>query len=629
MNPTDDKLGMSCAITRRDFIHDLGIAALGMALPLPGLSASQGSGAPYYPPTLTGLRGSHPGAFEIAHALAREGKRFDNPAVLEEAYDLVVVGGGISGLAAAYFHRKLHGAQSRILILDNHDDFGGHAKRNEFHQGGPMRLAWGGTVNMEYTHFSEVASGLISELGIDIPRLRKDFRFAWLWTEGDLRPALFFDQARYGRDVLLPGIALDGGEPKALAAQVDAFPLPDEARAKLKAFLLADRDVLAGMSPEERKAYLHRTSYTQFLRERCGLPEAAVQVFSNAPSGLWGLPAESLSVAECLQSGLPGAHVLGETNGAGADIYDLPVAMFPDGNSSVARLLVRSLISGSFPGMAADADPFDVVTARLDYGALDRPESAVRLRLNSTAVHAANRADGAGVVVDYVSDGKLFRVPAKQAVLACYNAIVPHLVPELPPAQKAALAQCVKRPMIVVNTLLRDGHALHKLDILGAQLPGSFLQNMFLVTGIKVGDYRPVWKPEDPCVLQSFANFGGPSPDGHGIANQHRVARAQMLAMPFEDYEREVRRILNGILGSAGFDSARDILAITVNRWPHGYARDHVDLEDADWNVEPSPTVVGRQRFGRIAIANSDAGADAYTHVAIDQAWRAVNELAA
>jgi spermidine dehydrogenase len=102
-----------------------------------------------------------------------------------------------------------------------------------------------------------------------------------------------------------------------------------------------------------------------------------------------------------------------------------------------------------------------------------------------------------------------------------------------------------------------------------------------------------------------------------------------MLAMPFEDYEREVRQVLNGMLGAGGFQPARDILAITVNRWPHGYARDHLDLEDADWNVEPRPEIVGRQRFGHIAIANSDAGADAYTHAAIDQAWRAVNELTA
>jgi spermidine dehydrogenase len=417
-------------------------------------------------------------------------------------------------------------------------------------------------------------------------------------------------------------------EPGELAAHVDAFPLPEDARAKLKAFLLSRDDVLADLSPAERKAYLHRTSYPDFLREHFGLPEAATQIFSNAPAGLWGLPAESLSVAECLQSGLPGAHVLGELSGPEAESYFGAVAMFPDGNSSIARLLVRSLVPEFVPEMNGASDPFGIVTARPDYAALDRPGAVVRLRLSATAVHVANSADGAGVAVDYVRDGQLLRVRARQSVLACYNAIIPWLAPELPPAQKAALAKCVKRPMLVVNTLLRNGQALKELGIKGAQLPGSYLQNLFLVTGVNVGDYHPAWRPEDPCILQSFAGFSEPGPAGLSLASQARAARARMLEMTFEDYEREVRTVLNGLLGPGGFDAARDILAITVNRWPHGYARDHLDLEDPDWNVEPPPEEVGRQRFGNVAIANSDAGADAYTHAAIDQAWRAVKELA-
>lgn len=627
MSISDRDLGLSRPITRRDFVHDVGLAGLGLALPLPGLGAAIDGSTPYYPPTLTGLRGAHAGSFEVAHALAREGRHFDNPQVLHETYDLVVVGGGISGLAAAYFHRKLHGPRSRILLLDNHDDFGGHAKRNEFHQGGPMRLAWGGTVNIEYPKYSAVANGLLRDLGIDIPRLRKDFDFNWLGSRGDLKPALLFNEARYGRDVLLRGVTLDSLEPGDLAGQVDAFPLSDAARAKLKAFLVADRDVLAGKSAAEREAYLHGTSYTDFLRQHFGLPDEALQIFSNAPSGFWGVPAEHLSVAECLWSGLPGAHAVGGWDEPGLEEIDRAVAMFPDGNSSIARLLVRSLIPGSFPELAMDADPFGIVTARLDYSALDGSASPARLRLNSTCVHVENAADGAGVTVDYVNEGRLMRVSARQAVLACYNAFIPHLAPELPAAQKTALAQCVKRPMLVVNTVLRNGQALEKLGIKGAQLPGSFLQNVFLVTGVNVGDYHPAWRPEDACVMQSFASFGSPQP-GAGLASQARAARVEMLAMPFEDYEREVRRVLNSLLGTAGFDAARDILAITVNRWPHGYARDHLDLEDAAWNAEPAPEVVGRQRVGSIAIANSDAGADAYTHAAIDQAWRAVNDLA-
>jgi spermidine dehydrogenase len=129
-------------------------------------------------------------------------------------------------------------------------------------------------------------------------------------------------------------------------------------------------------------------------------------------------------------------------------------------------------------------------------------------------------------------------------------------------------------------------------------------------------------------VLQFYSAVFAPATADLDIVGQHQAARALLLSMSFEDFEREVRRVLNGIYGASGFDAADDILAITVNRWPHGYARDHIDLEDPAWNTDPPPNVVGRQRFGRIAIANSDAGADAFTHTAIDQAWRAVNELA-
>jgi len=152
---------------------------------------------------------------------------------------------------------------------------------------------------------------------------------------------------------------------------------------------------------------------------------------------------------------------------------------------------------------------------------------------------------------------------------------------------------------------------------------------MTLVTGVNVADYHPEWQPEDACVLQFFTGLGTPEPVDLSIAEQQRLTRTWLLERSFEDFEREIRRVLDGIYGPHGLKVADDILAIIVNRWPHGYARDHLDLEDADWNAEPPPEVVGRQRCGRIVIANSDAGADAYTHEAIDQAWRAVGELAA
>src|SRR5882724_5822051 len=121
-------------ITRRDFLNGVAVTAGAAMLPGNAFAFGADSQTPYYPPALTGLRGSHPGSFDAAHAL-RDGTFWDTagkPADTGETYDLVIVGGGISGLSAAHFYRKTAGPQARILILDNHDDFGGHAKRNEF-----------------------------------------------------------------------------------------------------------------------------------------------------------------------------------------------------------------------------------------------------------------------------------------------------------------------------------------------------------------------------------------------------------------------------------------------------------------------------------------------------------------
>ncbi|WOJ96814.1 FAD-dependent oxidoreductase [Congregibacter brevis] len=622
-------------ITRRDFLHDVSLASIALAAPgfakaVATETADDGrlrsTQAAYYPPTRTGMRGAHPGAFEVAHELAREGKAFDNPTVLNEHYDLVIVGAGISGLAAAYFYRQQHGLDSKILLLDNHDDFGGHAKRNEFQDGDSLRLAWGGTVNIEYPKYSEEGLRLLKELGIDIPRLLKDFDYNWTDNGTGLSGSTWFDRDTYGDDVLIPGLGFQSLSPQQLLDALPRMPISDSARTALRRFLSSKDDALAGLTGKERAAYTRQTRYADFLREKAELPDEAIQIFSNATMGGWGIRADDLSVAECLESGLPGLHILGLAEEDGPD-EDYRSAMFPDGNASIARLIVKSLIPDSFPSMTAASDPFEIVTARLDYAELDKSGSSSRLRLNSTVVGVRNSDSGKTVDVKYVRDGELVQVSGDQCVLACYNRIIPHLCPELPETQKTALSECIKRPMVCINVLLKDGSAIQKSGVSQAYLPGRMLQLVNLASGINTGAYDGAWNPEEPCVLHFFAAMGAEQPEGLTISQQNQAGRIRLLQMDFADFESEVHTVLSGVWGSAGLDTQRDIQAITVNRWPHGYARDLADLEDARWLASPGPYEIGRQTFGNIAVANSDAGADAYTHTAIDQAWRAVQEL--
>jgi len=350
--------------------------------------------------------------------------------------------------------------------------------------------------------------GLVKQLGIEIPRLLEDFAFDFSTKSYGLGTATFFDAAHYGQDVLLPGVEFRNSDLQALAEQSDRFPISTEGRAALKAFLNARIDVLADMDEAQRETYLTTTSYPDFLRQHFDMPEDAIQLFRNGPSGFMGMKAEYNSVAECIMSGLPAAHVLGGTGQRNPGERHSPVAMFPDGNSSIARLLVRSLIPQAFPHMAADADPHSIVTQRLDYSQLDQAGSKIRLRLNSTVVHVANQADQQNVAVSYVNDGNLYQLHGQGAVMACYNRIIRHLIPELPAAQKEALEKCIKRPLMVVNVVLRNGEALKKTGVGSAYLPGSYLDHMQLVTGVNVADYRPEWRAEDACIMQFYAGLG-------------------------------------------------------------------------------------------------------------------------
>jgi spermidine dehydrogenase len=294
---------------------------------------------------------------------------------------------------------------------------------------------------------------------------------------------------------------------------------------------------------------------------------------------------------------------------------------FPDGNASIARSLVRSLVPGSLPGK----DVYDIVTAKCDYATLDRPDNAVRIRLNNVVVRARNV--GKGVEVAYTASrggGKVYRARAKECVLASWNMMIPYLVPEIPAPQKAALHELVKTPLVYTSVALRNWTAFHKLGVKRVQSPGCYFANFGFPPTINIGSYKSSLSPDQPILIRMLRT---PASPGLSEYDQNRAGRAELLQTSFETFEHNIRDQLGRVLGPAGFDPVRDIEGIAVNRWPHGYAPEYNSLWDKDFDADHGPNLLARQRFGRIAIANSDSGYAAYTDSAIDQAHRAVGDL--
>jgi spermidine dehydrogenase len=635
-------------ITRRDFINGAAMAIGAAVMPHPfaqAQAAAKPVSAGYYPPTATGLRGCHTGAFEAAHSL-RDGtfwKAASDSTKTGETYDLVIVGGGISGLAAANAFLEQAGPSAKVLILDNHDDFGGHAKRNEFEVGSTKLLGYGGSCSIQSPGaYSATTKKLLSSLGVDLTRYAS-VSDAKLYPSLGLKPKAFFDQETFGADKL----ALDPHSfSTAAAADRQALwkefvvnsALPEQANTDLQNLYTSTTDYLDGKSDTDKKTFLVSTSYADYLANAVKVDPAAVAFMQSRLIDLYGTGIEAVPAQDAWALGMPGFNGLnlqpvpGPGMGRHAERSkknDGTYFHFPDGNASLARLLVRKLIPAAVSGSTAE----DIVTAQVQYDKLDEAKSNTRIRLSSTVVrvqHAGSLATASQVEIVYTGKDKagkdiLSSVHGKYCILACWNTVIPFITTEISADQKTALTVAEKIPLIYANVALKNWQSFIKLNLSNVYAPTSYWTSVALDERVSMGGYQATTKPDEPIVIQLRRI---PCTQGLPSRSQHRAGRAELYNTTFDTFERNLRDELTRILSPGGFDPAKDIAAITVNRWGHGRTYQYNSLWDPYWKTGgPLPCVAARKPYGRVAIANADSDAYAYFDAAIDQGYRAVADL--
>ena len=607
-------------IARRDFINGTLMAAGASMLPFRSTSqAVMAALKPeYYPPALTGLRGSHPGSEKNAHNRAWTRQTDWGPTTdLKEEYDLVVVGGGLSGLSAAYFYQQEHGRDKKVLILDNHDDFGGHAKRNEHTIDGIPRISYGGSQSLvEPNHAHEIVGNLLEDIGVDLDRFKTAYDTDF-FKRHNLGAVTYFNKRIFGEDKVvkhpycnypnyvegLQGAKLSNKE----AAQ--QAPLSDSGKEQLLRVLNGGLHTLK-IPKEELQNYTRTHFYFDYLQTTLGVDDPGVLRMARHSGLDWGSTGtELMSIAAARSCG-----ALGFAPVAVFDEDNPYIHHFPDGNAGVARALVKWLI----PGVARGNNAEELVLAKFNYAELDKSSNTACIRLNSTVVnveHGDKPSNYSDVSVNYINDNKSYQVHARGVVMACYNMIIPHIVSGLPEEQSTALKLQDKSPLQYTTVGLRNWRAMKALGIGVAMSPGNMHQAVLMDFPVSMGGYEYTRTPDDPCVIQMiscpYGKFGEPRRE------QFREARYRMLGLQFKDYEQEIRSHLSGMFPRELFDFDRDVASISVNRWAHGYS-----------NGGPGDsTRIGRQPFGRITIANSDSAPGSDAKTAMMMAHRAVNEL--
>ncbi len=623
----DKELGLDRTITRRDFLYGssllLGgaVAGCGNSTAIQPLLTSNYSfdvGASWYGPGGIGdyaqSHGNTPELIRTAHEI-RSG-RFNTETAdavdSGEEYDLVVVGGGFSGLSAAYHFNRLNPA-GRVLILDNHPLFGGEAKRNDFdvngvHVSGPqgsndfgIPSATGGpddyfsALNLPREFSYAEPEG--SAAGMRIPIDNYDYM---TWQERHFDVGHFFHGAvnPWIKDVWGSGLNMTpwSTEVKDAFARVRSMEIEDQ-------------------NGRDMDRWLDSITLKSYYEEELGLPPEVTSFYDPIMASVIGLGCDALSAYWGKYFAMPGFTK--------PDLYDENfLQSFPGGNTGIARHFVKKLNPDAIDGTSFE----EVLFGRIAFDQLDREGKPVRIRLNSTAVRVehTSRANGYDrVQITYAKDGELNQLRAKAVVMASGGWVNRHVLKDLPSEYHGAYREFGHSPVLVANVALTNWRFLERLGVSAAIWPEGFGFTCNIRRPMIVGGKSQPLHPDKPIVLTFYAPIFKP---GLGRKEQGAAGRAELLSTSFTDYERQIREQMTTMFSAGGFDPASDIAGVILNRWGHAYVNPGLGFVfGTDGNTAP-PDVI-RQPYGRVAIGHSELRGHQYWSGAAGEGRRAVEAL--
>ena len=536
-----------------------------------------------------------------------------------EIYDCVIVGGGISGLAAALFFQCQAGKGKTCLILDNHPIFGGEAKRNEFLVDGQHLTAHQGSAIFQVQYPHSFIARFYDSIGMNMPTLKyqswrgKSPEIPLAHTPYELvdsAPATygFYFGSKFGRK---PGVwVIDPWGKKLEAAPISAAQ---------KWELLKWR---AGPATPPKKPEYEGDEISRQL-DAITLEDHIMQVYGISRETIRTF----LSPVEGGGSGLGPDVLSAYADYAFETLRPMPGTedqMFPGGNTEFARLMVKALIPAA---IAAPATVEGVCKGNVDFAALDQPSSAVRIRLSSTAVRVQHDGDPAkadSVSVIYTRGGKTYSLKARAVVMAGGCWTTKHIVRDLPSSHRDAYEEFYRSPCMMANVAVRNWRFLYKMGISGCRWFEGMGNYMDVRRQALVGAASPTISPDSPVVLTLKVLYSYP---GLPIAEQGSRGRQEILNTPFREYEGQIRQQFTDMFSGAGFDAGRDIAGIILNRWGHAYLNPQPGFFFGT-NGKPAPREILRGApFGRIAFANTDLAGMMDHRCSILEAHRAVGQL--